>query len=119
MTFKNAIQEMVGERKPPNLNCHFSGDYQKNPSWTMNFDKEYAVKSIKIFNMKNGAVSSNFEGASIYIGDTICSRVGLQLPENDYVTMVCQDPDSGPRNIFEDAGKPKIYPGTKGTSVKI
>jgi hypothetical protein len=85
----------------------------------MKFDKEYAVKSIKIFNIKNGAVSSNFEGASIYIGDTICSRVGPLLPENDFVSVNCQDPDSGPRNIFADGGKPKIFGGTKGRSLKI
>ena len=60
----------------PDLNCHFSGDYDQAPWWKINFDQEYSVKSVKIFNMQNGAESSNIANSIIYVGETVCAQVG-------------------------------------------
>ena len=47
-TYQRAISQKA--QKNPDMACHFSGNYESNPSWRMNFDQQYYVKSVKIFN---------------------------------------------------------------------
>ena len=84
----------------------------------MNFDQEYAVKFVRIFVMKNGAQLSNLEDGAIYVGDTLCGRIGPKLPENDYITVACRDLNAKKINIFLGE-KPAPYGGTRGTSLRI
>ena len=55
----------------------------------MYFDKSYSVKSVKLFNIRNGALKSNLEDSIIYVGDVECAKMGSQLPENQYITVEC------------------------------
>ena len=53
ITVKSAIGEIIGDRMSikPKLDCHFISDESKDPKtwWKMDFDKEYIVKSVRIF----------------------------------------------------------------------
>ena len=44
------------------------------------FDQVYFVKSIKIFNMKNGFEKSNLEGSKFFVGENLCATAPLELP---------------------------------------
>ena len=66
----------------------------------MNFKEPRKVKSIKLFNFQNGANSRNLEGASIYVGETLCARIGDTLPMNQYIVIDCQDIQAPPLNRF-------------------
>ena len=109
---------MIGERQEPDLKCHFSADYNEAPWWKINFKEEYAVKSVKVFNLKNGASSSNIADSTIYVGETICAQVAPVLPENDFVKFTCEEAGTGPINVFE-ANRPSEYGGTPGKFLKI
>lgn len=68
--------EMTDEDEIPELKCHFSGemkDDSKLPWIKFNLEKEYYVKSIKIFNIRNGINTSGLEGSSFYVGETFCN----------------------------------------------
>ena len=120
LTYQVAIDEMMdeGDERPKNFKCHFSGDYNRNPWWQMKLDQQYSVKTVKFFNLKNGAQSSNLEGATVFVGDTVCGKIGPMLPENMFITVVCKDLDAEPVSIFDKTEK-KEYAGTKGNSIKI
>ena len=49
--------------------CHFSGDYESNPTWKMKFDKKHYVKSVRFFNAQNGLNTSNIQGGQIFVDD--------------------------------------------------
>ena len=95
----------MGEKDLPDLKCHFSGDYDESPWWKIKFDQEYSVKSVKMFNMQNGAQSSNIANSIIYVGKTVCAQVGPVLPQNDFVKFICEEAGTGPVNVFEQ-GRP-------------
>lgn len=71
--------------------CHFSGDYESNPTWKMKFDKKHFVKSVRFFNAQNGLNSSNLQEGQIFIDDKFCARIGPKLPYNDYLSFDCVD----------------------------
>jgi hypothetical protein len=79
VSFKNALLELSGrtdETTVPDLKCHFSGelkDDSKLPWIKFKMEREYYVKSIKIFNIKNGIDKSGLEGARFYVGDNFCA----------------------------------------------
>ena len=81
LTPKMAFHEMYGSQNPE-LECNFSSSLSSPPTWTMNFDEVYAVKSITLFNIKNGALQSNLDGSTLYVGDVECAKMGSRLPEN-------------------------------------
>ena len=100
------------------MQCHFSGDFENNPWWQMNFEEPRKVKSIKLFNFQNGANSSNLEGASIYVGETLCARIGDTLPMNQYIVMDCQDIEAPPLNRFSPEPTKK-FTGIEGDKLRI
>ena len=87
-----AIQEISGQNSIPDLRCHFSGG--ESPWIKFIFDKPYFIKSIKLFNMKNGFEKSNLEGAKFFVGEKLCAIAPLQLPENSFIEIECLDPDA-------------------------
>ena len=118
LTFKIATLEIMDQSfETPKLKCHFSTDYASKPWWQMKLDQEFMVRSVKVFNLQNGAQSSNLEGATIFVGDTICGKLGTELPVNKFITVICQDSNSI-SNVF-DLTEKKEFEGTKGTSIKI
>ena len=71
--------------------CHFSGDYESNPTWKMKFDKKHYVKSVRFFNAQNGLNTSNIQGGQIFVDDKFCAKIGPKLPFNDFVSFECVD----------------------------
>ena len=84
----------------PKLKCHFSSDNNSKPWWQIKLYHQYMVTSVKVFNLQNGAQSSNLEGATIFVGDVICGKVGPELPVNKFITVICQDSNSI-LNVFD------------------
>ena len=50
--------------------------------WEAKFDQAYHVYKIEVFNFKNGVNPSLLENSEIYIGDTICAKIGANPPVN-------------------------------------
>ena len=76
-----ALLELSDQETIPDLRCHFSGSDQIELPWIkFEFDQVYFVKSIKIFNMKNGFEKSNLEGSKIYVGENLCATAPFELP---------------------------------------
>ena len=88
LTPKLGIQEMYGSLTPQ-MQCNYSTSLSSPPTWTMNFDKEYSVKSVKLFNIRNGALKSNLEDSTIYVGNVECAKMGSTIPENQYIVVEC------------------------------
>ena len=86
--------------KLPALQCHFSGDYEEAPWWRLDFDQEYQVKSVKLFNINNGAQTGNLGSSKIYIGDKLCAIATAELPVNEYVKFECEDENYRAKNVF-------------------
>ena len=109
---------MSDEESVPDLRCHFAGELtdDNNLPWIkFNLERDYYVKSIKVFNLKNGYEKSNLEGARFYVGETFCATAPLELPENEFVIIECTDPDAKPSSF----GAESNYNGAEGGFVKI
>ena len=92
---ENALLELSDQESIPDLRCHFSGFLEYGYTWIkFNLGGEYYVKSIKLFNMKNGHAKSNLEGAWIYVGEILCAIAPFELPENEIIEIECVDPNA-------------------------
>jgi hypothetical protein len=64
------------------------------------------------------------EGATVYVGnsstgnETLCAKLGETIPENEFIQIVCEDPNGGPSNVF-GAVKKEEYAGTIGDYVRF
>ena len=102
----------------PDLRCHFAGELtnDSNLPWIkFNLGRDYYVKSIKIFNLKNGFENSNLEGAKIYVGDILCATAPLVLPYYEFFEIICVDPDAEQGSF----GTESNYDGAQGNSIRI
>jgi len=115
---ESAVAELSDLESIPDLRCHFAGELTDDTSlpWIkFNLERDYYVRSLKIFNMKNGYQKSNLEGARFYVGETLCAVAPLELPENTFIEIVCVDPFAEPSAFGEESS----YNGAEGNFVKI
>lgn len=118
--------ENYDSQNAPNLQCHFAGSLDSSKSWIKlhleESDQDRFIRKVKLFNIKNGAKSSNLENAKIYVGDDsgneiMCAKVGSNLPVNQFITFMCEDENAQPRNAF---GESQVeFEGIKGTYMRI
>ena len=80
---ESAVAELSDLESIPDFRCHFSGELtdDTNLPWIkFNLERDYFVRSLKIFNIQNGHEKSNLEGARFYVGETLCAVAPLELP---------------------------------------
>jgi hypothetical protein len=106
------VQQITDVSSKPSMKCHFAGqtvngDGSKETFVTINLESAVLVKSVKMFNINNGAISSNLNNSIIYVGDSSnpgsersCAKVAPNIPVNKFVSFVCEKDVSKAKNVF-------------------
>lgn len=123
LSYKETIKNL--EVNMPQFKCHFSGsrDGASSPWIKLLLEKSQKIVGLKFFNFVNGQYSSLLEDSTVYIGDSRlgtevkCAQLGKNLPLNEFINIVCEDVNGGPKNVFSSVKEP--YKGTDGDYVRF